>query len=180
MCGPGLPFRGAFTDENAARRGSLGLREAVWFPEVRLAQPDLNGEGVARFALDVCRVGAGGGDRGDPLRHGQRQAPGVLTITSRRLGQHQIDAPPRKRSLRRTCGMSRPALSSAGSRRPARGVEHAVYGPPPGKLLCGAVGISAAGLRRLAEEMDAGWIESAPQWFARRTWERRAASRKAA
>lgn len=53
-------------------------------------------------------------------------------------------------------------------------VECPKFGPAlPGKPLCGAVGISAAGLRRLADEMDAGRVPTAPEWFARQARERR-------
>lgn len=92
---------------------------------------------------------------------------------SRRLGKHQIDALKAVASpnlINLTPGPVERGLVAAGLL-----VERPVYGPPvPGRPLCGAVGISAAGLRRLAEEMEAGRVETAPQWFARQAAERRA------
>lgn len=93
----------------------------------------------------------------------------------RRLGQHQIDALKAVASpnmLNVTPGKVERGLVAAGLL-----VERPEFGPAlPGKPLCGAVGISAAGLRRLADEMDAGRVETAPQWFARQAKERREAS----
>ncbi|WCS27833.1 hypothetical protein LOK46_13715 [Methylobacterium sp. NMS14P] len=53
-------------------------------------------------------------------------------------------------------------------------VERPKFGPAlPGKPLCGAVGISAAGLRRLADEIDAGRVQNALEHWARIAAERR-------
>ena len=92
---------------------------------------------------------------------------------TRRLGQKQIDALMSVASptmIMLTPGKVERALVAAGLL-----VERPKFGPAlPGKPLCGAVGISAAGLRRLADEMDAGRVLTAPEWFARQARERRA------
>lgn len=94
---------------------------------------------------------------------------------TRRLGQHQLDALKAVASpnlLNVTPGKIERGLVAVGLL-----VESRRFGPArPGKPLCGAVGISAAGLRRLADEMDAGRVETAPQWAARQARERREAS----
>ncbi|MHC2108896.1 hypothetical protein [Methylobacterium sp. CM6246] len=92
---------------------------------------------------------------------------------TRRLGQKQIDslmsvASPTMIML--TPGKVERTLVAAGLL-----VRSPKFGPTlPGKALCGAVGISAAGLRQLADEMDAARVPAAPQWFARQARERRA------
>jgi len=91
-----------------------------------------------------------------------------------RLGQHQLESLMSVASptmLMVTPGKVERGLVAAGLL-----VERRVFGPPlPGKPLCGAVGISAAGLRRLADEMDAGRVANALEHWARVAAERRQA-----
>ena len=90
----------------------------------------------------------------------------------RRLGARQIDSLIAVASPHML--MMNPGTVERALVRDGLLVERPRFGPPrPGKPLCGAVGISAAGLRRLADEMDAGRVENAVHRFAREAAERR-------